>query len=255
METQKLPFEITQQIRRYLKEMLDFNDEFLAEELGENYILQTYTSKEKPSYKSELNNDKFWSYLGQNGTIKIIGKPKVMIIRHDNRDKNLLVPALYKFKILNIKAIEELFSSFKNQELETHIEGENNHVVPSIQAIQDSKVKFKPLTGFIRYGDETFRFHRGEKGDKPRLSLFKELWGLKKHIKNGKIKAEGRPFPPETLATRINIISEPGVFQRNKQKQNQFYALIKGINREFRRKSIPMRIERNNGVQLVITEK
>ena len=85
--------------------------------------------------------------------------------------------------------------------------------------------------------------------------MVKELWGLKKHVKNKKIKAEGKSLPPETLAVRLNMIDGAGDFQRNKQKQDQFYGLIKGINRQSRDKNIPMHIERNNGVQLVITER
>ena len=123
------------------------------------------------------------------------------------------------------------------------------------QPYQDSKVRFDPLTGVIRYGDETIKFHRGERSNKPKFVLVKELWGLKKHVKNKKIKAEGKSLPPETLAVRLNMIDGAGDFQRNKQKQDQFYGLIKGINRQSRDKNIPMHIERNNGVQLVITER
>lgn len=158
-------------------------------------------------------------------------------------------------RVFEIELIKELFYFFKNKSLKEYVENESNHAVSSVQVIQDSKVRFDPLNGVIRYGDEMLRFHRGEKGDKPRLALLKDLWKLKKHIKNGKIKAEGRPFPPEALAVRLNITSEVSAFQRNPQTQDRFYGFIKGINRELRDKSIPMRIERNNGIQIVITEK
>ena len=57
------------------------------------------------------------------------------------------------------------------------------------------------------------------------------------------------------LAVQLNVTSESGAFQRNKQAQDRFYGYIKGINRELRDKNIPAQIERHNGVQLVITEK
>ena len=99
------------------------------------------------------------------------------------------------------------------------------------------------------------KFHKGLRGENPRILLFKKLWPERKHIKNGRIKAQGRLTPPEMLAVQLNVTSESGAFQRNKQAQDRFYGYIKGINRELRDKNIPAQIERHNGVQLVITEK
>jgi len=108
MSSQKLSFEITPQIQRYLREILSFNDEFFADDTKEIYTLQTYINGEKPSYRSESNNDKFWGYLKKSKIIEMIGKPNVELIKYKNQNIDLLIPSLYSFCILDIKPIKEL---------------------------------------------------------------------------------------------------------------------------------------------------
>ncbi|KKS96705.1 MAG: hypothetical protein UV75_C0002G0174 [Candidatus Giovannonibacteria bacterium GW2011_GWA1_43_15] len=177
------------------------------------------------------------------------------IFPQDYADKGVIKSPYEMILVSEIELIRELYNHIKNKGQEEHAKDKNGYNKPSVQNMQDSKIRFDSLNGVIRYGDEVVRFHRGERSNKPRLALFRVLWELKKYIKNGKIKAKGESFPPEALAVRINLISGASDFQRNKPKQEQFFGLIKGINRELRNKKIPAQIERNNGIQLVITEK
>lgn len=145
MKNVKLPFEITQQIQRYLKEMLVFNDEFLAENTGEIYTLQAYISREKSSYRSEFNNEKFWKYLKENGVIKMIGKPKILIIKYTDIDKNLIIPKSHKFQILNISPIEQLWKKMGYEDTKETIEIK--------ERLSDSKVTFDDDKAIIRIDD------------------------------------------------------------------------------------------------------
>ena len=300
LESQRLPFVITEELIRLLDDILYLYNK-CSPDNNVLYLIKEQLDYERIRFEDEYDPDYkyFWQYLEEQniavpltyikaedmekkaGNISIpkliaIGRPhkrekpiekffarpghwkedleKVARLTRENEQDENYIPYL-AVRVFEIELVKELFYFLKNKFLEKDVENESDHIEPSVQVVQNSKVTFDSLNGVVRFGDERLRFHRGERGNKPRLTLFKELWVLKKNIKNGKIKAEGRSFPPETLAVRLNMISGAGDFQRNKQKQEQFYGLIKGINRELRNKNIPAVIERNNGVQLVITEK
>lgn len=295
METQKLTFEPTPQIERYLEDILYLHDEWLVDNDSAFYLIEEGVGGEDS--KQWGNAQLFWGYLkkyraiqdlygvdieeivDKSSTKKLIavvrtheenrdgGSPiRQFFARPDHWQEDLEKVARYTveyrtskgwekpyivLRVFKIEFIRELLRKITAKEKEKSAEIESNTKTDH----RDSKVRFNPLTGVIRYGDEMVRFHRGERSNKPRLQLFRELWTVKKYIKKGKIKAKGESFPPETFAVRINMISSAGDFQRNKQAQERFFSLIKGINRELRNKEMPMEIERNNGIQLIITEK
>lgn len=209
-------------------------------------IERTHSKEGPPVVKTFITPQKRQKKLKTDNTIH-----DAKIDRYSNWFNERSKPSPYAVVIVSeIELIRELYNHIKNKS-----QVGNEYVKPSVQVIQDSKVRFDSLNGVLRYEDEIVKFHRGERGNKPRLALFKELWEPKKYIKNGKIKAKGEAFPPEALAVRLDIVDGASDFQRNKQKQEHFFGLIKGINRQLRDKNIPARIERNNGIQLVITEK
>src|SRR3989344_1133200 len=293
LESQRLPFVITEELIRLLDDILYLYNQ-CSPDSDVIYLIKEQLAWERVRIEGEDFPDYkyFWQYLeeqniavplsyisvedvkkitGNVPTPKLIAvgrthkreKPiekffvrpkhlkedleKIASLTEENEQDKEYIPYL-AVRVFEIELVKELFYFLKNKFLEKDVENESDHIEPSVQVVQNSKVTFDSLNGVVRFGDERLRFHRGERGNKPRLTLFKELWVLKKNIKNGKIKAEGRSFPPETLAVRLNMISGAGDFQRNKQKQEQFYSLIKGINREIRNKNIPAVIERNNEI-------
>lgn len=115
------------------------------------------------------------------------------------------------------------------------------------------KVTFDSLNGVLRFGHITHSFHRGSSGEEKRLVFFRKLWEEKRFIKSGVVKINGTPLPPETLAVQLEIINYSRDF--NTKTKNQLFSMVKGINRILKDKAIPAYIERQNGIQLIITEK
>lgn len=117
------------------------------------------------------------------------------------------------------------------------------------------KLKFNPQIGTLKYGDTTHSFHRGSTGQERRLVFFRKLWDEKKVIKNGVVQIKGRPFSPETLAVQLEIINYARDFNTNGQAKNKIFSMIKNLNKILKDKNIPALIEKQNGIQLIITEK
>jgi hypothetical protein len=128
MKSENLPFEITPQIKRYLKEISNFNDEFFASDLGKEYILEAYLDNEKPSYKLEESNQNFWEYLQSKGVIKIIGKPEAKLVFYTDINENIMVPFRFKFKILSSEFIKEILEEIENNEIKP-INKEKNSII------------------------------------------------------------------------------------------------------------------------------
>lgn len=126
---------------------------------------------------------------------------------------------------------------------------------PLIADNKKQKLAFNPQTGVIIFGDIIHKFQRGMRGEKDRILLFKKLWDEKRYIKNGVNKIVGKPLPPEFLAVQLNITENATTFNRNTKAKNRFFGIIKGINRILKDKGFPAKIERQNGIQFVITEK
>ena len=113
----------------------------------------------------------------------------------------------------------------------------------------DSKVKpdkkkltFNGQTGVLRCGEiKPHSFHRGNRGNKPLLCLFRKLWDERRYILNGVQKKAGESFPPEALANQVNV------------SKDKIISMLKSINRILLR--FPAKIERENGILLIVTEK
>lgn len=299
METEKLPFEITPQIERYLEDIL-----FLVEEGPEDayksplfYFVSFYKSGEKRTPKQDTNRERFWRYLEKQNAIKALrfsSKPdkelddllypkNVLAKDHTfsvcKREDNAGVDSVFTssislfydhafkkgmdelgkntgpgqiFLLKNNVLIEKLLEKIK----EKTITDENNKNIEYTKPTdRDFKVRFDSQNGVVRYGDEVLKFQKGLRGERPRLLLFKKLWPEKKHIKSGVIKALGKLTPPEMLAVQLDIVSDSHTFNQNQQVKDRFFDLIKGINRALKSKNIPAKIERVNGIQLVVIEK
>ncbi len=116
--------------------------------------------------------------------------------------------------------------------------------------ITTDAVEFDLQNGVVRYGSYTHKFHRNDN----RLQLFRSLWSERRYLKKGKETHKGEIFPPEKYAVGLNLVSSVKNFTQNKQAQGELFSLIKGINRNLRDKKIPAHIERENGIQLVVSE-
>lgn len=155
-------------------------------------------------------------------------------------------------KMHDVRPIKKLLE--KSEEKSSEDESDKN-VAPIQSIYQDSKVRFDSQSGIVKFKDNWLKFHKGDRGEKPRLLLFKKLWPERKCIKNGEIKTKGRLSPADMLAVQLNIVGDAYTFNQGQRAKNILFGLVKGINRELKKKDIPAKIERKNGVQLVITEK
>lgn len=212
-------------------------------------IERTHSKEGSPVVKTFVAPQKRQGKLKKDNTIH-----DAKIDRYSNWFDERNKPSPYAVVIVSeIELIRELYNHIKNKDREEDVKNEDTK--PSAQVIRDSKVRFDPQNGVIRYGDELLKFHKGLRGEKPRLLLLKKLWPDRRHIKSGKIKAQGRFTPPDMLAVQLNITGDSFTFNQNKKAKEEFFDLIKGVNRALSSKNIPAKIERANGIQLVITEK
>ncbi|MDO8430176.1 MAG: hypothetical protein Q7S73_02315 [bacterium] len=105
------------------------------------------------------------------------------------------------------------------------------------------KMDFDSQNGVIRCGEiKPYSFHRGLKGNKPLLQLFRKLWDERRHILKGRERKKGESFPLEALASQINVES---VTVPDK---------LKSISRMLKTRKFPARIERKNGALLIVEE-
>lgn len=108
-----LPFDITPQILRYLRNLVELHENFLAADLGEPVAVDNYTSTEEPTYKAELNNNAFWDYLESKNAIE---RPK-----HDEIKKRI------KFRIFTMPQLSsDLVVTDKHWVIIKNIEFINN---------------------------------------------------------------------------------------------------------------------------------
>ena len=105
----------------------------------------------------------------------------------------------------------------------------------------EKRVSFDSLNGVLKCGDIKTSFHKGTKGDKPLLKLFRKLWNERKHLINGVEKKKGKAFPKEALAVQIGISA------------TIMPSKIKSLNRKLQK--LPAKVETANGVLLIVTEK
>lgn len=115
---EKLPFEITPQIHRYLKELSDFYDEFYVEETKKTFVLHTYKNEERPTEKSENNIFYFVDYFKEQGVLKDVGKSPFAIKPKEETSLNedFYYTEYFTLKILDIKPIRVFLKNIKVEE-------------------------------------------------------------------------------------------------------------------------------------------
>src|SRR3989344_1990855 len=242
LESQRLPFVITEELIRLLDDILYLYNK-CSPDNNVLYLIKEQLDYERIRFEDEYDPDYkyFWQYLEEQniavpltyikaedmekkaGNISIpkliaIGRPhkrekpiekffarpghwkddseKVARLTRENEQDENYIPYL-AVRVFEIELVKELFYFLKNKFLEKDVENESDYIEPPVQDVQDSKIRFDSQNGVLRYGDEILKFHKGLRGENPRILLFKKLWPERKHIKNGRIKAQGRLTPPE----------------------------------------------------------
>lgn len=120
-------------------------------------------------------------------------------------------------------------------------------------SVNTEKIHFD--NGVVTYKNKRHAFHKGKMGrDEPRFALFKILWDKKQVWKKGRIERRGERSQSNYLAVQIGISSDADVFSRNTKIREEFFNLVKGLNRAFRVARIPIKIDRKNGILLIAKE-
>lgn len=172
----KLPFEITPQIKRYLRNLIEFWEDFSYTINEEKAIIRiiTYLPEEKVTDASEINNLSLWKYLREMKAVEEISTkhddredafgPQAGLIEYKNieiknregkiQPKTLMFPRWLKFKILNIDKIKRLLNI---------VEGKKDEKKKSsTKRILKSPI-FDEKTGILKCGDKEDKMPYGRK--------------------------------------------------------------------------------------------
>lgn len=116
------------------------------------------------------------------------------------------------------------------------------------------EVDFSAQQKTLRYGDIIYSFQKA-RADHKRFLLIKELWESRSLIGGGRAKRKGEKLPIETVAVRIGLIESAQIYfhKYNKENREKMRQLVKNINTDLRRKSIPMKIKLEGGIQIVVS--
>ncbi|MEK7635199.1 MAG: hypothetical protein AAB446_02090 [Patescibacteria group bacterium] len=111
----KLPFEITPQIKRYLKELLVFHEQFCVK-TDRTFILHTYTNKETPTEKNDNNIFDFFEYFFEIGSLEDAGNSEFGTLSEEKSglEGGFKYVTSYTVKILNIKPIKTLLKKVES---------------------------------------------------------------------------------------------------------------------------------------------
>jgi len=182
-------------------------------------------------------------------TSKIDNRRRLMVELENLETIKILETRLPEFGIypFNIRILQPKFDEiFKSLEEKYNkimavepTQKEENNVKNLI-----TRMKFDSQNGVIRCGEiRPHSFHRGSRGEKPLLKLFRKLWDERRHVINGVERKKGESFSPEALVAQIEV---------TKEKLN---SMIKSINRMLKTRKFPAKIERKNGILLISIEK
>lgn len=119
MRSNDLPFEITPQIVRYFKTMLDVDNKFFAQLTGDVFLMDTFAKEEEKNLKEESNIKSFWLYLLKENAIEDLSEwnPKNGITNWNfvkfnfiEGQRNIIgYPKKIKIRILDIEKINNLY--------------------------------------------------------------------------------------------------------------------------------------------------
>ncbi len=232
------------------------------------YILEKRVEKSNPP----KGHDLFYFYLSPKFLMHDPEKPFDMSIFNDedgflNVEEDYILKLLYeiesdsggRFKVSN-PTLSLILKGLSEEDIKNEFYWYAFEVVfnPKIQNADNSikgKIDFNSQTGVLRFGDVSHGFQRGKDGDKMKLNLFRKLWENRKYIKSGVEIIKGESKTSEFLACTLGLVPYAKDLERMPSKKEEFTNLIKSINKFSKSKGFPFRVERKNGVQLIISEK
>ena len=113
------------------------------------------------------------------------------------------------------------------------------------------KASFDVMNQILNYGNDRHSFQKERLHVKnKRFFIFKTLWENRRHRHGNKV-VEGKRLPYGFLAVQGGVSDSVGVFERSQKHKEELKNIIKGINKDFKDKDIPLKIESGNGAQLI----
>lgn len=268
----------------------EFLMNYLSEPRGEKDVFV----KEKTLKQYGLDNDEFWEIvcpcLKKEGWLESFKNPNIVsaedkdtyvngfpecaeLIREINELNNAL-PPMYRFSksiweahlkndTLTRTEHQKDFEKAVAMDLQLKIDEAEKRLMKFIRFIQsnyphkfvitdklinstnktEGRLTFDELNGVLEYSNNKLSFQKGRTGEKPRLLFIRKLWLERKYIRKGVEKKKGMAFPISALAKLINV------------SEDQVKSMVKNINRQLIKKRLPAKIERKNGILLVVIEK
>lgn len=240
MKKEKLFFEFMPQICRYVNEIIYYNDDFFAKDLGSIITIDAYKDKEIPSPRAEESNYNFWEFLEEKGAIEIINKPKFNRVSNANINLGLLVIKKNKIKITDIDPVKELRDMIEAEKNGQKINNE----------MKSSEVIFRENIRRLEYKNTTHKFQ--VKTDLPRFQLFKLLWDGRKVLKKGKVTVDKESLTDAAIAVQIGFAQSAYEYGNNKKAQGKLYAMIKDIRKFLKLKKFPVKIIKEDNYRLIV---
>ena len=238
MKLEEIPFEVNKQTLRYLSELVDFCNGFPTDEKGVVYTIETYTGTEKPTYRSEENNARFWEYLKET-EVAIYEKPKqfVAVEYEDVGGVPLMYPKTLVIKVLVPEQLQGLADTAQQT-----------------NAVDSSKARVEFKNGVLSYKNVVHNFQaRG--GKNIALEVFNAIWADKKVIVSGKTIKAGKTWKPLLLGNKIDRIFDRSLNSYNRPALKDMIKLLGQTERNLKDKEIPIRIVRTPEIQIVLEYK
>lgn len=238
MKLQEIPFEINNQSLRYLSELVDFCDNFPTDEKEVVYTVETYTGKEKPTYRSEENNARFWEYL-KDTKLATYEKPKrfVAVEYEDVGGVPLMYPKTLVVKILESESIKQLAEAAKQD---------------NAMGSSQSQVDYK--NGILSYKNTRYKIQNRD-GQHILREAFDVLWPDRKIVISGRIKKKGKLWKDGLLGNKIDLAFDRSSNGYNAPSLKNLLKRLGEAEDNIRKKKIPIRITRRGGIQIVLEYK
>ena len=105
------------------------------------------------------------------------------------------------------------------------------------------RLRWDAQNGILRYGDIAHSFQRGKRDTAPRFKFFRALWEERQHQGRNAQAKKGTRFSIKAWADKMEIT------------ETAIESMTKDVNRILREKKFPAKIERDNGLLLIVVEK
>jgi len=234
MKTKSLP-KLTPITLRYARQLVSYVDDFLGEMDEQPYKLETYLKGEWPTLDTEQDRNDFWLYLINLGAVSVsYPDKKVNVVEYTDINQIVYFPSYHLIRLLDIAPVRELLKIAEKRKNDEQTK---------------SKVDWDPMTSTLTYKSARHKFRQGNKGDAPKLEVFKELWAEQKCERT---RSKGMPLSIKTLATRAELITNRQEASFTKNIEDWVIQLVKDIGTVLKEKEFPISIKRENNTYLMV---